>query len=200
MSPSILEIEVVSVLRDWVTDDDHLVHHFEILLHRHVDRRAFADGLLDVLIAQIKELQHRRLTVDTQRIAPVVVGGNALVGSGPHDRNARQRIARPVAHDARNRDRRRGGGGGYRGPAGREHHAVTLDTCPQPLRRERAVDDGDDLLVHRPDAHTRREIDLRIVVSERVIAPFLDFGEELLHRDVLHVDRNFAVLRRRRNR
>ena len=47
---------------------------------------------------------------------------------------------------------------------------------------------------------TRREIDLRIVVSERVIAPFLDFGEELLHRDVLHVDRNFAVLRRRRNR
>ena len=69
--------------------------------------------------------------------------------------------------------------GGYRGPAGREHHAVTLDTRPQPLRRERAVDDGDDLLVHRPDAHTRREIDLRIVVSERVIAPFLDFGEEL---------------------
>ena len=65
---------------------------------------------------------------------------------------------------------------------------------------QRAVDAGADLLVHRPDAHTRREVDLRIVVSERVIAPFLDFGEELLHRDILHVDRNFAVLRRRRNR
>jgi len=197
---------VKSLAHRCVTHDDHLGDLFVLLRQRDVDGRAAADLHLLRIVTEEGEREgllgfgrNRVFTRDAGHVADARPFDNH---AGPDDRpvvGRRNDIAAeglPGGH--------RGGGfgrcrGQYRGPAGREHHAVTLDTRPQPLRRERAVDDGDDLLVHRPDAHTRREIDLRIVVSERVIAPFLDFGEELLHRDILHVDRNFAVLRRRRN-
>ena len=186
-----------------VTHDDHLGDLFVLLRQRDVDGRAAADLHLLRIVTEEGEreglLGFGRNRVFTRDAGHVADARPLDDHAGPDDRLARNG-GNATADRLFGLHGLRGGGGGYRGPAGREHHAVTLDTRPQPLRRERAVDDGDDLLVHRPDAHTRREIDLRIVVSERVIAPFLDFGEELLHRDVLHVDRNFAVLRRRRNR
>ena len=182
-----------------VSDDDHLVDHFEVLHHRNVDDRALADLLLDALIAEIDELQHRILAVDAQRIVSGGIGGYALVCFGDHDRNARQRLARFVMDGSRNGDRRNGcGGGGYSRPS--DAYQLAFEFEGDLLPCENPFEHRFQRFVGSVDRNLGVGVDVGRTGNERILVTFGNVFKNVGDRGIVHGERNPLLSARRLGR